>query len=190
MGAILAHELTHHFLESKHIHLPSTDENEKLTDLATSYLGLGKLTLNGYEPISWEIIKNGRKSTFTYNVGYLSSYDMALINNKISLFRNINKNKILQNLTDKATYLINESNSELNYYNQKKENTGERFCPRCNKITKFELNESDCGVYCSSCGWEWFAMQSIIKNTKEPFLKRILKMFEQKKIGYSLITTI
>ena len=59
MGAILAHELTHHFLFNKQIGYPDTDENERLTDLATVYLGLGKLTLNGYEPLSW-IVKRRR----------------------------------------------------------------------------------------------------------------------------------
>ena len=60
MGAILAHELTHHYLDTKNIRLSKTEDNEKLTDLATSFLGLGKLTLNGYEPISWEIKRNGQ----------------------------------------------------------------------------------------------------------------------------------
>ncbi len=43
MGAILAHELTHHFLDTKGIRHSDIEENERLTDLATVYVGLGKL---------------------------------------------------------------------------------------------------------------------------------------------------
>ena len=77
MGAILAHELTHHYLFSKDIALPDVDENEKLTDLATAYLGLGKLTLNGYEPVSWTVNRYEQQVTYTYKVGYLSAMEMA-----------------------------------------------------------------------------------------------------------------
>ncbi len=45
MGATLAHELTHHFLDLKNIRYPDVEDNEKLTDLATVYLGFLYRTL-------------------------------------------------------------------------------------------------------------------------------------------------
>lgn len=47
LGAILAHELTHQVLRLRGIGSTDRDEDERLTDLAATALGLGKLMLNG-----------------------------------------------------------------------------------------------------------------------------------------------
>lgn len=47
LGHILAHEISHHFLNSKMIVPSHKDENEMLTDLTAVYLGYGKLVING-----------------------------------------------------------------------------------------------------------------------------------------------
>lgn len=48
VGAVLAHEIMHLYLMSrKKIALENKEENELLTDLATIYLGLGVLVING-----------------------------------------------------------------------------------------------------------------------------------------------
>jgi DNA-directed RNA polymerase subunit RPC12/RpoP len=106
MGAILAHELTHHFLFNKNIGYPEIDENERLTDFATAYLGLGKLTLNGYEPIKWTIKRVEQQIKYSYRVGYLWRKDMAKIIKHISDFRKIPINIILKNLTDSSSQLV------------------------------------------------------------------------------------
>ena len=49
LGRIFAHEISHDFLHARGIMLPTTEENERLTDLASFMLGLGKLVLNGME---------------------------------------------------------------------------------------------------------------------------------------------
>lgn len=89
MGAILAHELTHHFLFNKGVVYDDINENERLTDLATVYLGLGKLTLNGYEPVTWRVKRKDGEVTYTYKVGYLTSMDMAMIFERVCSFRHI-----------------------------------------------------------------------------------------------------
>lgn len=68
LGGILAHELTHHFLMTKGIGISNVDENERLTDLATVYIGLGNLTLNGYEELEWTIKRGSEKFIYTYKV--------------------------------------------------------------------------------------------------------------------------
>lgn len=113
MGAILAHELTHHFLFNKGILDPDINENERLTDLATVYLGLGKLTLNGYEPFVWNINRNGKQIKYTYKVGYLLQEDMAAIMKQICDFRQIPFGIVKNNLTDKAYKLIIRSYFDL-----------------------------------------------------------------------------
>ena len=47
IGAIIAHEISHQFLYSNKIYYTDMLENEKLTDLASIAVGLGKFVLNG-----------------------------------------------------------------------------------------------------------------------------------------------
>jgi hypothetical protein len=106
MGAILAHELTHHFLFNKDIGYPDVNENERFTDFATVYLGLGKLTLNGYEHISWTIGQGENKRKYIYKIGYLSQKDMAAIMKKICIFRKIPISLAQSNLTDISSQML------------------------------------------------------------------------------------
>ena len=74
--AILAHESTHCYLLNCGIAEPNEFENEVLTDVAATYLGLGRLVLSGYEPIVWETDhwRRGQQSGFTrrsMRIGYL-----------------------------------------------------------------------------------------------------------------------
>lgn len=120
MGAILAHELSHYYLFNRGICLPDEDENERFTDLATCYLGFGKLTLNGYDPISWKIKGKDGEITYTYRVGYLTSNEMAVILYRICKFRNISLEKAHQNLSSKSNYLL--SRVKITYEGHKREN--------------------------------------------------------------------
>lgn len=104
MGAILAHELTHFYLFNKGIILNDEIENERFTDLATVYLGLGKLTLNGYEPIIWEIRRTNK--TYTYSIGYLSTDEIAMILYNLCKFRNISIEIAKVNLSEKSLELL------------------------------------------------------------------------------------
>ena len=45
--AVLAHELTHHYLFTNSVVVDDREENEVLTDVATVYLGMGKAAVNG-----------------------------------------------------------------------------------------------------------------------------------------------
>jgi hypothetical protein len=47
IGAVLAHEMTHQWLFLNGISYDDEDMNEKLTDLTSFVIGLGKLMLNG-----------------------------------------------------------------------------------------------------------------------------------------------
>lgn len=47
--AVLAHEIAHKFLHRRGVILSNEQENEELTDLATIFMGFGRLSLNGCE---------------------------------------------------------------------------------------------------------------------------------------------
>ena len=99
MGAILAHELTHHFLANKEIGYPDEAENERLTDFATVFLGLGKLTLNGYDPIKWSVPRAGQIITYNYQIGYLSAREIADVMCRVCAFRSMSLSDVQSNLS-------------------------------------------------------------------------------------------
>jgi len=104
LGTILAHELAHDFLFSIGTTLTNSDENEKLTDLASIMLGLGKLTLNGIE----EKTDSGRKK-----LCYLSSSDLAYAYVKVNSLYKVTPKACFTNL-DSATYSLIENIDEIN----------------------------------------------------------------------------
>lgn len=103
LGAILAHEITHHLLYEKGIVYKDKLENERFTDLATVFFGLGKLLLNGYSS--------------NYNkIGYISYERLAYINIRICDLRNIPINNLKKNLNKRSLKAVNKSKS----YNSRK----------------------------------------------------------------------
>jgi hypothetical protein len=89
LGATLAHELAHHFLVNKGIYYPDVAENERMTDFATVFLGLGKLTLIGYNPMQWSVRRGDKIINYSYKVGYLSSQEIADAMVHVCAFRSI-----------------------------------------------------------------------------------------------------
>ena len=77
-------------------------EDERLTDFATVFLGLGKLTLNGYHPIQWSVPRRDKVVTYTYQVGYLSAREIADVMCRVCAFRSIQLPDVQANLTDSA----------------------------------------------------------------------------------------
>lgn len=161
MGAILAHELTHHFLALKGISYPDEEENEQLTDLATTYLGLGKLTMNGYYPITWTIERRDRKVTYTYQVGYLSPQDIAAAMYSVCVFRHIPFDSAKSYLSEQALLLFDQACVSGEGYQLKKQLVEQRECLHCGKLVFFGFHQNDDDIYCPECGWEW---NTIIKD--------------------------
>lgn len=80
--AILAHESTHHYLYYHDVKEAGESENEILTDIATAYLGLGGLLIDGYEPITWtsdhwKTFTASGYTTHEIKIGYLTPRDIA-----------------------------------------------------------------------------------------------------------------
>jgi len=123
LGAILAHELTHHYLMNRGIGYPDESENERLTDIATVFLDLGKLTLNGYNPIQWSVPRRDNTVTYTYQVGYLSSRQIADAMCRICSFRSIPLPSIEANLTLEAITHLRVAQAEAKRYDSQKQQT-------------------------------------------------------------------
>lgn len=105
LGTILAHEITHDFLHSRGITLPYSEENEKLTDLASVMLGLGKLILNGIEEKTGiEIVR----------LCYLSPSDLAYAYAKINALYEVPIENYFTNLTHAAYSLVSPFVGEIN----------------------------------------------------------------------------
>ena len=79
--AIACHECAHHFLNKRKIRLEYTAENEKLTDIATAYLGFGEYMVRGYKTRE-SYIDHG-KAKRTSKLGYLSDDEVRYLNTKV-----------------------------------------------------------------------------------------------------------
>lgn len=75
---ILAHEVCHKVLQFYRFPILRGLENEYYTDIATFYLGFGKLTLNGAR--TEEKIGNGVR---THTIGYLSDSSLSIVYNLV-----------------------------------------------------------------------------------------------------------
>ncbi|MFW5891759.1 MAG: hypothetical protein ACOCUI_06030, partial [bacterium] len=115
LGAIIAHEITHHILLEKGLKYGNGEENEKFTDVACNFFGMGKLLLNGY-------------SKSKNRIGYISYEVLADINIEICKFRNIDISVFKENLNRNAVTAVSKSYSN---YRRK-----ERIESLKNKISK------------------------------------------------------
>lgn len=175
MGAILAHELTHHFLDQRDIRFSDAEENEKLTDLASIFIGLGKLIINGYEAISWA----QGDTRWSYKVGYLFADDIAAILFQVSALRSISLDIVKLNLSDEALKTLNKISNLCIDYTLKKELVGPRICPHCGMLSQFSFSDDD-GLYCSLCRWEWSA-SFMNANEKRAGLRSLIRRLIRKR---------
>lgn len=118
--ATLGHEITHKFLHINSISYGSTDyiskEEEILTDIASIFVGLGKVILNGCESqVSYEKfgVEGKMLITKTINIGYLNRLQYAFIYRLICAMRKIPSKDFKRSLSSSALKSIREC--EKNY---------------------------------------------------------------------------
>jgi hypothetical protein len=101
LGAILAHELTHERLASTAgVTYASVEEMERVTDLASVVLGLGKLVLNGL--ITEVAPPTGERQV----LGYLAPDAIAYAYLYVTRRCGITEDLMRRNLTDAAVALV------------------------------------------------------------------------------------
>ncbi|MCM8812943.1 MAG: hypothetical protein NC924_03280 [Candidatus Omnitrophica bacterium] len=87
----LSHEIVHKYLQVHNIKIYDENKNERLTDIAAVYLGLGKLMLNGREckKIKQENCIEEKKVTEKVITGYLDRVTLAFSYKIVCAMRNI-----------------------------------------------------------------------------------------------------
>jgi ssDNA-binding Zn-finger/Zn-ribbon topoisomerase 1 len=131
--AILAHEICHKYLSYNNIKLFPDFENEILTDVATVYTGLGKLSLNGCEKAIENFDSLGQTSKISsIKIGYLSRQQFAFVYRLINEMRRVPEIGFLHGLTLEAkNEVVAISNSFSEYFT---------FEPFSNEFTLSEIN--------------------------------------------------
>lgn len=103
--AVLAHEISHKLLQRKGISLGrgllENYENEILTDIASVFIGLGKLTLNGAQTqsMTWN---EGRPAILGTRTGYLNARQLAFVYRLVCAMRAVGKREMMTGLTLQA----------------------------------------------------------------------------------------
>ncbi len=90
--AVLAHEISHYFLDSHHIYFQDMDKNELLTEINAVYVGFGLLLLDGYE------VMDNPEVNMASKVGYVNSKIIFDIIVKTAKIRKQNPEWIIKNI--------------------------------------------------------------------------------------------
>ena len=83
--AVLAHEMTHVFLHRNGISFIVQFDNDVLTDVAATYMGLGTLILNGYAYLKKQKIRDNRIEITTGRYEYISPVELGYVLAKRSM---------------------------------------------------------------------------------------------------------
>lgn len=156
VATIIAHELTHIWMKNNNFNLPNVDENERLTDIMSIFLGLGVIFLNGsYEKSSKMYNVDEHKFYHSEIKHYITSNDMGYA---FALFLKFGKKK----LSDIAKY-CNQNTVDMlkignDIINRRKErlkdfiqiDTFIIYCPNCLQKLKITA-EKKARVRCPVC---------------------------------------
>ena len=118
--SVLAHEICHKYLYKHNLKLFPEFENEILTDTATIFTGLGKLTLNGCEKT--HIFSNNNadgsktETQQTQKLGYLDKSQFAFLYKICSAIHRIDEKDILSNLSANAKNEIQKIQQKVKLY--------------------------------------------------------------------------
>jgi len=121
--AVLAHEICHKYLYLNNLKLFPEIENEMLTDAATIYTGLGKLSLNGCERITSSSSTSGNittTTTTTKKVGYMNREQFAFVYRLVCEMRRISKKEMMKGLSSEASSVVNRISQNSNFHFNKR----------------------------------------------------------------------
>lgn len=114
--AVIAHEIMHKYLKINGLFYNLEIENEVLTDIATVYVGLGKLSLNG-NCVEDKKLSEQTITTTVSKVGYLDLESFCFIYLLICKLRNINKDVVEFGLNRNVIDMLNKVNDSYLFSN-------------------------------------------------------------------------
>jgi hypothetical protein len=121
--AILAHEICHKYLHFNNLKCFPDYENEMLTDAATIYTGLGKLSLNGCMKAITQTTygyESTKTATTTRRVGYMNLTQFAFVYRLVCMMRRIPEHGMISGLTESAKHEVSlVGSSHQNYFDVK-----------------------------------------------------------------------
>ena len=139
--AVLAHEISHIYMQIKNINISSNIENELLTDICAIYLGFDSLILQGYKKNIKSVNDNYSDVNVSYNtVGYIEINEITIVKEFISeiIDKKANQNNYNQKILviiDFCLLNINNYNIEFNLIFK----NGRRFLNNKNSIEIYEI---------------------------------------------------
>jgi hypothetical protein len=112
--AVLAHECVHNYLHYHGVHKSDEKENELLTEVAATYLGLGHLLFSGYKPITWldnfwSNLSGSGHIKHSIRIGYVSTGTIKRAIIMSAKYRKWNSKEVIANFSsiwDKVTCFI------------------------------------------------------------------------------------
>jgi hypothetical protein len=121
VAATLCHELCHKWLQVNGIRSPIEIEidNEILTDIASVFLGFGKIMLNGCRTtnVRHETTPNGTRTIReTMTAGYLDRDQLAFVYGLVCAMRKIPSSDFMQGLNAEAALAVQMCNSSLGHH--------------------------------------------------------------------------
>jgi hypothetical protein len=121
VAATLCHEVSHKWLQVNGIRSPIKIEidDEILTDIASVFLGFGKIMLNGCRTtnVRYETIPNSTRTiTETMTAGYLDRDQLAFVYGLVCAMRKIPSSDFMQGLNPEAARAVQMCNSSLGHH--------------------------------------------------------------------------
>ena len=119
IGAILCHEIAHKWLQVNQISSPIEMDNEILTDIATVFLGFGRIMLNGCDVMSVKeerTAEGTRTTTQTRISGYLKRDQLAFVYRMVCAMRNVPQSECMRGLSSAAADAMCACDSAHGHY--------------------------------------------------------------------------
>lgn len=132
--SIIAHEISHCFLDMHNVRFEKEIDNEILTDTCAVYLGYGDFLRKGYEKLEYTEEHFSYSSKVTEKVGYISADEVRMIINKIRIRKELNeieqeiqneKQNINQPMLKKIEKLQNLTRNKIDQISSFEPNNGE-----------------------------------------------------------------
>lgn len=169
LAAVLCHEFTHYYLRKYSIFKNDKNENEMLTEIASVYLGFGKIILKGYMPHSKTkfLPKINKKQIIENTLGYFNIEQIADVYVRLCWFYEIPKKEAIYGLNKKIRKLVlKKYNKNKKYYKFNKNHPKKIImcCKSCKQNLRFPHLKKDLKLICPNCNNETVIYSKLFVN--------------------------